>query len=108
METLYGERGIYNTSVSDLPFDIHEIDELTEKQKEESIRLTIRELAKGNGAQGHGATGKRAKRQVISLFGGTYQIVFLNPTVFSPQAFAPTINKVGQIEIKVNDHMQKF
>uniref|UniRef100_A0A1I7TQW3 PBCV-specific basic adaptor domain-containing protein n=2 Tax=Caenorhabditis tropicalis TaxID=1561998 RepID=A0A1I7TQW3_9PELO len=94
MESLYGEKGIYNTSVSDLPFDIHEVDQLTTDQKEESIRMTIRELAKGNGAQGFGK-GKRSKRQTISLFNGAYQIVFLNPTVFSPQAFAPTINKLS-------------
>ncbi|CAO4373137.1 unnamed protein product [Caenorhabditis nigoni] len=95
MQTLYGETGIYNTSVSDLPFDIHEVDQLTPDQKEESIRMTIRELAKGNGAQGFGKNGRRAKRQTISLLNGVYQIVFLNPTVFSPQAFAPTINKLS-------------
>lgn len=93
METLYGENGVYNTSVSSLPFDIHEVDQLTADQKEESLRMTIRELAKGNGAQGIG--GKRVKRQTISLLNGLYQIVFLNPTVFSPQAFAPTINKLS-------------
>ncbi|CAL2039719.1 unnamed protein product [Caenorhabditis brenneri] len=95
MESLYGENGIYNTSVSDLPFDMHEVDQMTSEQKEESIRMTIRELAKGNGAQGVGKNGRRVKRQTISLFNGLYQIVFLNPTVFSPQAFAPTINKLS-------------
>ncbi|KAF1756909.1 hypothetical protein GCK72_013363 [Caenorhabditis remanei] len=95
MQSLYGETGIYNTSVSDLPFDIHEVDSLTTEQKEESIRMTIRELAKGNGAQGFGKSGRRVKRQTISLLNGLYQIVFLNPTVFSPQAFAPTINKLS-------------
>ncbi|EFO98057.1 CRE-MLTN-12 protein [Caenorhabditis remanei] len=99
MQSLYGETGIYNTSVSDLPFDIHEVDSLTTEQKEESIRMTIRELAKGNGAQGFGKSGRRVKRQTISLLNGLYQIVFLNPTVFSPQAFAPTINKVSMKRI---------
>lgn len=93
MESLYGEKGIYNTSVSQLPFDIDEVSAMTPEQKEESIRLTIRELAKGNGAQG--GYKRRSKRQTVSLFGGLYRIVFLNPTVFSPQAFAPTINQLS-------------
>ncbi|CAI2350610.1 unnamed protein product [Caenorhabditis sp. 36 PRJEB53466] len=93
METLYGEKGIYNTSVTDLPFDMNEINDMSSDEKEESIRMTIRELAKGRGVQG--AKGKRSKRQTISLLGGAYRVVFLSPTVFSPMAFSPTINTLS-------------
>uniref|UniRef100_A0A8R1I0K7 Uncharacterized protein n=2 Tax=Caenorhabditis japonica TaxID=281687 RepID=A0A8R1I0K7_CAEJA len=94
MQKLYGENGIYNTSVSDMPFDVNEVDAMTTEQKEESIRMTIRELAKGHGAQGY-RNGRRTKRQTVTLLGGAYRIVYLTPTVLSPMAFAPTINQLS-------------
>ncbi|CAB3410069.1 unnamed protein product [Caenorhabditis bovis] len=93
LELLYGENGIYNTSVTPLPFDINKVDAMTPEQKEESIRMTIREIARGNGATDF--RGRRIKRQTITLLNGAYRIVFLNPTTLSPQAFSPTINQLS-------------
>ncbi|CAI5448754.1 unnamed protein product [Caenorhabditis angaria] len=71
MRMLYGEKGVYNTSLAELPFDVNEVENLSMDQKIEALRLTIRNIAKGK------------------------ESYFLSPTVFSPQAFAPAINQLS-------------
>ncbi|CAI5448755.1 unnamed protein product [Caenorhabditis angaria] len=93
MRMLYGEKGVYNTSQAELPFDINEVEQLTTEQKTEALRLTIRNIANGKGAQG--TKSGRVKRQTISLLNGAYKVVFLNPTVFSPQSLSPTVNQLS-------------
>ncbi|CAD6191967.1 unnamed protein product [Caenorhabditis auriculariae] len=92
MSKLYGEEGIYNTTVSKLPFEVDDVDALTPEQKQESLRMTIRQLAKGMGATTLPTRGKR--QTVVSLI-NNFRTVFLNPTLLSPQAFAPTVNQMS-------------
>ncbi|KAK5968729.1 hypothetical protein GCK32_010409, partial [Trichostrongylus colubriformis] len=81
---MYGENGIINTTLAGLPFDIGEFDSMTQSQKEETLRNTIRLLAEDPKAL---SRHRRHKR--------TISIVYYRHTTLAPYAFAPTINTVG-------------
>ncbi|CAD6191966.1 unnamed protein product [Caenorhabditis auriculariae] len=90
---LYGDDGLYNTSVTELPFDVNEVEALSPEEKHESMRMTVRQIAQGKGATQ--LPSRRKRQTTITLLDGAYKVVFLNPTLFSPQAFAPTINQLS-------------
>ncbi|CAJ0603829.1 unnamed protein product [Cylicocyclus nassatus] len=74
LEKLF-EKGIYNLTSRDLPFDLNKYGEMSRAELEESLRNTVRLLA--NESAPHG----RSKRDVSVL----------NPTTLAPFMFAPTI-----------------
>ncbi|VDM66235.1 unnamed protein product, partial [Strongylus vulgaris] len=89
MEKLYGKEGLLNTTLADLPFDIDEYADMTRKEREESLRNTVRMLA-----DDRKALHRRFKR--------TIAVQYFRHTTLAPYAFAPTImtlNVLGPITL---------
>ena len=70
--------GIYNNTITQLPFDINAYGTMSRKEKEESLRETVRLLAE--------ESPRRTKR--------TIELRLLKPTMLAPYGFSPTVNAV--------------
>ncbi|VDM60312.1 unnamed protein product [Angiostrongylus costaricensis] len=89
MLKLYGEKGIFNTTVADLPFNIDEFSSLSRSEREESLRNTIRLLAKDPRALHY-----RSKRAI--------EIRHFRHATLAPFSFAPTftaLNVLGPVTL---------
>ncbi|KAE9419838.1 hypothetical protein Angca_002024, partial [Angiostrongylus cantonensis] len=89
MLKLYGEKGIFNTTVADLPFNVDEFSSLSRSEREESLRNTIRLLAKDPRALHY-----RSKR--------TIEIKHFRHATLAPFSFAPTftaLNVLGPVTL---------
>ncbi|KJH48081.1 hypothetical protein DICVIV_05834 [Dictyocaulus viviparus] len=95
---LYGETGIFNTTIADLPLDIEEFSSLSYSEREESLRNTVRMLAKDSvtSHQRYKRTLKITEYAHITLapfaFAPTVAtLTVLGPITLSPSLFSPSI-----------------
>ncbi|KAK6048888.1 hypothetical protein COOONC_13607 [Cooperia oncophora] len=89
---LYGENGIMNTTMADLPFNVDELDSMSKREKDEALKNAVRLMAEDPKAfRRH----RRHKR--------TIKIQYYRHTTLAPYAFAPTINTLRLLSFRTGN-----
>ncbi|TKR67427.1 hypothetical protein L596_023582 [Steinernema carpocapsae] len=96
LEMIYGEKGAYNTNLTEFPIDLDDYETWTEVDKREALYGAIRDLA----GEPQPTTGRRGKRHTTLApyaFAPTVVApvilgpITLSPSIFSPNIFSPLI-----------------
>ncbi|PAV82446.1 hypothetical protein WR25_16264 [Diploscapter pachys] len=98
IELLYGENGIMNTSLAKLPFDLDIYRNFSDVERHESLKSTVRHIARGDYASltRNEDSHARVKRVIIDIGDPVfYRIALLHPTILAPFAFNPGINTLS-------------